>query len=443
MKPLTRRSFLSQGTLAGAALSAIPLLGQDSEHRFSTVLIGCGWWGRNILREAMASGTTRVVAVCDVDQAASEGAAEMVTEATGSVPRQYLDYRECLAKERPEIAIVATPDHWHPLVTIEAVKGGSHVYVEKPISHCIAEGQAMVKAARKSGRVVQVGTHRRVSPHNISGMEFLRSGKVGKIGSVQCFVLYGGNGPEKPQANEEPAAGLDWDRWCGPAPLRPYNRKIHPRGFRQFLDYANGTIGDWGIHWFDQVLWWSEEKWPRRVFSSGGRPILGPPVNLPDGQTTDAPGSQVATFEFESFTATWESRRFAGNNAAKGENVGCWFHGTQGTFHMGWRDGWTFYPSNQNAPVQHADPQLNKPDDQNIKELWADFVATIRRGGRPVCDIEIGHQATVMSLLAMLSLRCGRSVQWDGKREAIIGDAYANSLLRHEYRAGYDFPDVV
>lgn len=439
----SRRRFLHQSALTGLALGTFPGLAQPLPERLKTVLIGCGWWGNNILGEAMASKQAEIVGLCDVDAGALQQTRQRVEQETGFTPRTYLDHRECLARERPHIAIVATPDHWHALATIHAIQAGAHVYVEKPIAHCIAEGRAMVRAARKYGRVVQVGTHRRVSPHNVSAMEFLHSGKAGKIGLIECFVLYGGSGPEKPQANEEPPEGLDWDRWCGPAPLRPFNRKIHPRGFRQFLDYANGTIGDWGIHWFDQVLWWSEEKYPRRVFSTGGRPILGPPVNLPDQQTTDAPDHQVAAFEFESFTVTWQHRRFAGNPASRSENVGCWFHGTKGTFHLGWRNGWTFYPSSKGQPELHQDPQLHKPDDQNIRELWADFLRCIRHGGRPVCDIEYGHQATIMSLLAMISLRCGRSLQWDGRREVIIGDDYANILQRDEYRPGYKFPDVV
>ena len=156
---------------------------------------------------------------------------------------------------------MATPDHWHPLITIEAVKAGAHVYVEKPIGHTIEEGRAMVNAARAANRVVQVGTHRRISPHNVSGYEFIRSGKVGKIGMVRSFVHYGG-GPEKPVVNKEAPKELDWDMWCGPAPYRHYceslpgtrGRPIHPRGFRNYLDYANGTLGDWGVHWLDQII---------------------------------------------------------------------------------------------------------------------------------------------------------------------------------------------
>jgi predicted dehydrogenase len=440
---LNRRQFLKRTSGAAAALSAVPAFGADVFGRYKTALVGTGWWGMNILGEAIASKRAKVVALCDVDDAQLKPATDKVAQLTGARPRTYRDYQELLDLERPEIVIVATPDHWHPLITIAAVTAGAHVYVEKPVSHTINEGRAMVAAARKYGRTVQVGLHRRVSPHNISAMNFLRSGKAGKIGFVRAFVLYDGlRRPEQASPNEAPPPTLDWDRWCGPAPWRPYNKRIHPRGFRQFLDYANGTLGDWGVHWMDQILWWSEERWPRRVFSSGGRPISGPGVNLPDVQTTDAPEAQAATFEFETFTAVWEHRFFAGNLTEKGENVGCYFHGTEGTLHLGWLDGWKFYPVDRNQPVIEEPAKLHQPDNQNIKELWADFISAIEQNRLPVCDIESGHRSTTMSLLGMLSLKLGRSVQWDGQSEAIRGDAFANTLLRRDYRPGYDYPWV-
>lgn len=451
---MNRRQFLRATTAsaaAGAALGAVPLRGEDGFGHYKTALIGCGWWGMNILGEAMrysppppGGKKCKVVALCDVDQRHLDAAAEKVLKLTGEPPRTYRDHRELLDREKPEIVIVGTPDHWHALQTIDAVRAGAHVYVEKPISHTIREGRAMVNAARKHGRVVQVGFHRRVSPHNVSGMKFLREGRAGKIGAVKAFVIYDWvRGPEKPARNEDVPKGLDWDRWCGPAPLRPYNKLIHPRGFRQFLDYANGTLGDWGVHWMDQILWWTEELWPRRVSSTGGRPIQGPAVSLPDYQTTDAPEVQVATFEFESFTATWEHRLFGGIPHERGENVGCYFYGTEGVFHMGWQSGWTFYPRDKSKPVISEPAQLHEPDQQNIQELWADFMAAIRHNTLPVCDIEIAHRSTVMSLLGMLSLKTGRSLHWDGRREVILDDPFANTLLRREYRPGYKYPEIL
>jgi predicted dehydrogenase len=262
-------------------------------------------------------------------------------------------------------------------------------------------------------------------------MKFLKEGGAGKIGMVRAFVHYPG-GPGQIVPDSEPPTGMDWNMWCGPAPFRPFNKLMHPRGFRQFLDYANGTLGDWGIHWMDQILMWTEEKWPKRVASFGGRHVKR--------DNTDAPDTQVAIFDFEGFTATWEHRTYAGNEAEKGENVGCYFYGTEGTFHQAWQTGWTFYPSDKSKQVLHEPAQLHEPDQQNIKELWADFLEAILRGRPPVCDIEIAHRSTVMSLLGMIALNTGRSVRWDGQKEVILDDDYANSLLHREYRRPWIYP---
>lgn len=426
---MNRRDFIKT-TSAGLAYSAIPIIGKRTNRLYRTALIGSGWWGMNILRCAIEAGQSEVVALCDVDQNQIEPAIAEVEKLTGSRPARYSDYRELIDQEKPEIAIVATPDHWHPLITIAAVEAGAHVYVEKPIGHTVLEGSAMVRAARENERVVQVGLHRRVSPHNRSAMEFLRSGKAGKIGMVRAFVHYGG-GPGEKTPDTDPPEGLDWDMWCGPAPLRPFNPRIHPRGFRQFLDYANGQLGDWGIHWLDQILWWTEEKYPKSVHSTGGRFIKQ--------DNTDAPDTQVVNFEFESFSALWEHRLYAANEAEK-HNIGCYFYGTEGTFHLGWQDGWTFYPSRKGGSIIHEDPQLNEPDSQNIRELWADFLNSIEKGNRSVCDIEIGHRSTNMSLLGMLSLKLGRSVTWDGEQDKIIGDEEASRLLKRTYRSPWVYP---
>jgi predicted dehydrogenase len=447
MQPVNRRQFVAAGLAASLAAPAVHAA-RKAAKTYRTALIGSGWWGTNIVREAVKSERCQLVALCDVDRSQVETCRSEIGGLTTDQPKTYTDYRELLEREKPEIAIVATPDHWHPLIMIAAVKAGAHVYVEKPIGHTIDEGKAMVKAARDTGKVVQVGTHRRVSPHNVEGMKFLKSGKAGKIGMVRAFVHYGG-GPEQPRPNEEPPQGLDWDLWCGPAPLRPFNRKIHPKGFRDFLDYANGTLGDWGIHWMDQILWWTDDQAaPKAIYSTGGRPIAGPPVNDGAKQTGDAPDHQIAAFKFDDFDVSWEHRKFSGNTAEKThpeQAVGCYFYGTEGTFHMGWLDGWTFYPANPRKAPIHMDAQLHEPDAQNIKELYADFLACVddrEAGGskRPISDIAIAHRSTTMSLLGMLSLKLGRSVRWNADKEQIIDDDEANKLLRREYRGDWKYP---
>ncbi|MBX2815667.1 MAG: Gfo/Idh/MocA family oxidoreductase [Saprospiraceae bacterium] len=425
---MKRRDFIKTGTAGTAMFSAFPVIRSKKSYRL--VLIGSGWWGNNILTEAIASGQTSLVGICDVDQKALTATQEHVKSITNDRPSSFTDYRECLQQTKPEIVIVATPDHWHALCAIEAIQSGAHVYLEKPISHTIEEGKAILKAARSNDRIVQVGTHRRVSPHNVSGLTFLRSGMVGKVSAVKCFVNYG-QGPGKVVPDAEVPEGLDWDMWLGPAPYRKYNPRIHPRGFRQFLDYANGTIGDWGIHWFDQVLWWSEETHPRKVFSSGGRFVKE--------DHSDAPDTQLAIFEFEEFVLHWEHKLCA-PNANESANVGCYFYGSKGTFHMGWRDGWTFYPKAKgHAPIKQA-ASLNDPDGQNIKELWSNFLSCIESKTLPICDIETGYHASNMSLLAMISYRTGRSIEWNGSE--VLADPEAAALMRRPYRAPWVYPEV-
>lgn len=453
---MLRRHFVQSSVLAAAAATALPTFGlrasDKAGRKYRTALVGCGWWGGNILREAMSSGACSVVGLCDVDDRQAELMLAAVKAGTGDAPRTFRDYREMFAAVKPEIVIVATPDHWHPLVMIAAVKAGAHVYVEKPLSHTVAEGVAMVRAAKAAGVKVQVGTHRRISPHNVSARDFIRSGKLGDVASVRCFVAYGGSGPARRIPTQSVPKELDWDAWCGPAPVRPYNGgdprdksrawagAIHPRGFRNYLDYANGTLGDWGVHWIDQVLWITGERDPLHVFSTGGRPIQGAPVLTASEQTSDAPDHQIAVFRFPHLTVHWEHRQFAGHNAEKGEQVGCYFYGTKGTLHLGWQKGWTYYPVNAKEPVLHEEPKLGNPDSQNIRELWADFLAGIRTGGALNSDIADILPANNAVLLGMLSLKLGRSVAWDPAKQTIPNDPDAAALLKRAYRAGWEYP---
>ncbi len=435
-----RRHFLASATAAAAAFSAVPILAQKSGKKYRTAIIGSGWWGMNILREAIASGRVTVCGVCDADEDVAENAVNDINAENGESPKTYQDYRELLEKEKPEIVIIATPDHWHALQTIAAVKAGAHVLVEKPTGHTVNESKVMVRAARETGKLVQVGLHRRIGPHHVEAMKFLKSGAVGKVGMVRCFAHSRG-GPEAPKANTPPPKNLNWDLYCGPSAVRPFCSKIHPGGWRGFLDFANGTMADWGVHWLDQVMVWSGEKGPRSVHCAGGRDVAGPAVLNDKEQTTDTPDHQVATFEFENFTAIWEHRRFAGNGPEK-HNVGCYFYGEKGTFHIGWKDGWTFYPADGKSPIVHGDSQLQEPDGDghNIGALWADFIEAIEQKRLPVADIESAHRSSCLPLLGMLSWKLGRSVRWDAEKEIILNDEEATALLSRKYRGPWEYP---
>ncbi len=430
---MNRRRFIYGSAIGSMALGAFPNIILARRHKvYSVALIGTGWWGMNILNAAIASGTVKVVALCDVDQKMMGEALEKVKTQTGDTPALFTDFREMLHKQKPEIVIIATPDHWHALPAVEALKSGCHIYLEKPISHTIDEGKAIVAAQKKYGKVLQVGLHRHIGPHNVAGMEFIKSGKVGDIKLVQAFVNYQYN-ERAPKPDEQPPDTLDWDMYCGPAKLLPYNPGIHPRGFRNYLEFSNGMCADWGVHWMDQILWWSEEKQPKCVHSTGGV--------FDQTSSADAPDWQVATFEFESFTAQWEHRRIGSNTIDK-HPYGVYFHGTKGTFHLGWIDGWTFYPAAKGEQEVHMDHTLHMPDHQNIPELWADLITSIETGKKPVADIQNSQYATNMSLLAMMSYKLGRSVTWDGDKQIVLNDPEAEKLMRREYRGPWEYPEV-
>lgn len=428
---MNRKDFIKHSSLGVMGMITHPYIVKKQTSKYNAVLIGSGWWGTNILREGIRTGELKITALCDVDEAQLKKCKDEVDKLCSDNPKMYKDFRECIEKEKPEIVINATPDHWHALIAIYALNHGAHVFLEKPISHTVLEGAAILKAARNNKRVCIVDFHRRYSPHNVSGIDFLRSGKAGKIKEVKAFVQYNW-GPGKLEEQPTVPQGLDWDMYCGPAALTTYNPAIHPRGWRHYRNFANGQIGDWGPHWFDQILWWSEEKAPKSIFSSwtaGGR-----------DSRSDTPTTQTAVYTFESFVVTWDHTVFNSHKEKKSENVGVYFHGTEGTFHMGWIQGWTFYPNNQNKEVIHEDAKLDQPDGQNIKMVWQDFLQCIKTNKLPHADIAAGRNATNMALLGMVSAQLGRSIQWDDNTNKIKEDKEANALLSRKYRGNWKYP---
>ena len=262
---MDRRQFLKSS--AAVLLSARQLYAAQSSDRKPRVgLIGTGWYGKCDLFRLIQVAPVEVVSLCDVDKRMLAEAAAMVAQrqASKKVPRTYSDYRSMLKEKDLDIVLIATPDHWHALPMIAAVEAGADVYVQKPISLDMIEGQAMVAAAHKHNRVVQVGTQRRSTPHIIDARDsIIREGKLGKIGLVEIYCYYHMRATENPP-DSAPPEYLDYEMWTGPAPMRPYNRLMHPRGWRAFTEYSNGILGDMCIHMLDMVRWMLGLGWPKR-----------------------------------------------------------------------------------------------------------------------------------------------------------------------------------
>src|ERR1041384_6095586 len=323
---MTRRQFLQTGATAALALSALPdYAAEFADQKKRVGLIGCGWYGKCDLFRLIQIAPVEVVSLCDVDKRMLAEAAEMVAtrQASKKKPRTYSDYREMLKEKDLDIVLIATPDHWHALTMIEAVKSGADVYCQKPISVDVVEGQAMLAAARKYNRVVQVGTQRRSTPHLMEAKDtILKEGKLGKTGPFEIYCYYKMRASINPP-DTAPPDNLDYEMWTGPAPLRPYNKLCHPRSWRAFMEYGNGIVGDMCIHMFDMVRWMLDLGWPRRISSSGG-------ILVDKASKANITDTQTATFDFGDLQVVWNHRTW-GESVDEKYPWSATFYGDKGT----------------------------------------------------------------------------------------------------------------
>jgi predicted dehydrogenase len=441
---MDRRSFLKTG--AALALSARSGYASTLQEGIRVGLIGCGWYGKTDLFRLLQVTPVRVVSLCDVDRDMLAGAAERVAERQGadSVPRLYGDYREMLRQRDLDMVLVATPDHWHALPAIAAMQAGADVWVQKPISVDVVEGQAMVAAARKYGRVVQVGTQRRSTPHIVEARDLVRAGRLGKIGLVETYSYYHMRSRANP-ADSPPPDNLDYEMWTGPAPMRPYNRLVHPRGWRLFYEYGNGILGDMCIHMLDMARWMLDLGWPRSVASTGG-------ILVDVESKSNVPDTQTATFDFDNVNVVWQHRTW-GHPADADYPWGATFYGERGTLKVS-VNGFDFIPlGNDEAPIRRdvrmeldeypvdrTEPDLERHVAPAIREHFRDFLRAIETRGRPVSDIEEGHISTASCILANHALTLGRTLAWDAQAERVIDDEEANRLLARPYRSPWVHP---
>jgi predicted dehydrogenase len=436
---MNRRRFLE--TAAGAGL--LPLAyAQEKKRRVG--LIGCGWYGKVDVLRLIQIAPVEVVSLCDVDSKMLSEAADIVAsrQASKKRPRLFKDYREMLREKDLDIVEVATPDHWHALPMIAAVEAGFDVYCQKPISVDVVEGQAMLAAARKNNRVVQIGTQRRSTPHLIEARDqIVREGKLGKIGLVEIYSYYG----QRPRNDPDtaPPANLDYEFWTGPAPMRPYSAMTHPRSWRGFMEYGNGTIGDMGVHMLDMTRWMLNLGWPKRVSSSGG--IL---VNK-SGKANIA-DTQTATFDYGDMQIVWSHRHWGAPPDPK-YVWGATFYGDRGTLKAS-VFSYDFVPMNGQPVHKDVTYELDKyPEDNTeqgiekhvapaVRYHMVDFLAAIDKRSRPVADIEQGHISSACCILGNMAMKLGRTLEWDAAKGRIVGDEEANRMLARPYRAPWVHP---
>lgn len=444
-----RRHFLrnSAALLALSAMRSSGLNQWAASPRRRVALIGTGWYGKSDLFRLIQVAPVEVAGLCDVDRNLLTEAGTLVQERLKKqtpIPL-YTDYREMLAKEKPEIVIIGSPDHWHALQAIDSMKSGAHVYVQKPISVDVIEGEAMVAAARKYNRVVQVGTQRRSTPHLLEAKKnIVDAGLLGKVHHVELCCYYHMRNNSNPPVQAVPGF-LDYDMWTGPAPLRPYDGLPHRGWWRAFMEYGNGIMGDMCIHMLDAVRWMLDLGWPRKISSTGGIYTLNPgKSNIADTQT--------AWFEYDGLNCVWQHRTWG--TAADPEYPWSFkIYGEKGTLSANTMK-YDFIPSGSGNKV-HRDVTYERekyPEDVTEKDIelhcapatrmhMINFLEAIDKGTRPVADIEQGHISTASCILANISMQVGRPVHYDPLRMEVTGDAEATSLLKRAYRSPWIHPD--
>jgi predicted dehydrogenase len=431
-REIDRRTFLGAGAAGLVGLAARPAPGRvlGANDRLRVGVIGTGRQGRNDLRAHMALPDVEIAAICDVFEPNLQQAAEMAPDA-----RKVQDFRRILDDASIDAVIVGTPDHWHALVTVMACQAGKDVYVEKPTSVAIAEGRAMVTAARRHDRIVQVGTQQRSAAHFQDAVRLVRAGRIGTVASVKAWNV----GNESPAGignppDGDPPPGLDWDLWLGPAPARPFNANrfgVSPKAwsyFRYFWDYAGGMMTDWGVHLIDIVQWAMDVEAPLSVSAVGGK------FCLTDNRET--PDTIVATYTYPSFVMTYENRTTNGR-PQNGHGYGIEFYGTDGTLFVD-RSGYEITPETRRedgADVARSEP-LSRTSTPDNPTHARNFVDCVKSRTAPICDIEIGHRSSSAAILGNLAYRSGATLTWDAKAERVTnGNERAAALVSREYRA--------
>jgi predicted dehydrogenase len=444
----TRRKFLRQSSVAAAGfglaasmpLEAFAFGGKTPPNeRVNVAVIGCNGMGWSNLNSHLLMKEVECVALCDVDQSVLDKRAADVERLRGKKPKLYKDYRKLLDDKEIDAVIIGTPDHWHCLMTVDALSAGKHVFVEKPLANSIEECNVMVAAAKRSGKVVQVGQWQRSGGHYGKAIEFVRSGKLGNIRLVKTWAYQGWMEPVPVRPDSAPPQGVDYDMWLGPAPKRPFNPNRFHFNFRWFWDYAGGLMTDWGVHEIDIALFAMNAKAPKSVMASGGK------LAYPD-DASETPDTLQAIFEYDNFNMLWEhATGIDGGNYGKTEGIA--FIGNKGTLVLN-RQGWEVLPEKEYSEelgmsVYEMEAIPYQGRQNNYLDVHTrNFIDAVRANDPSLlnCGIETGAVAAVNAHMGNIAFKIGRKIYWEEKKGMFRDDAQANELIRAKYHNGWKVP---
>lgn len=434
-----RRSLLAGG-LAASATTLMPLGEAFAQRRRVSAndkvqvgLIGCKGMGWSNLTAMLKGSDVEAVALCDVDLNVLTARGTELQKASGRAPKLYGEYRRMLDDKSIDAVIIATPDHWHALQLTDAMSAGKDAYCEKPLGNSIAECRAMVAAKQRHNRVVQVGQWQRSNQHWADAIAHVHSGGIGRVRKVKAWAYIGWKKNLPPQPDQAVPAGVNYDRWLGPAPQRPFNPNRFHFTWRWYWDYAGGLMTDWGVHLIDIALLGMKAQVPRSVSSLGG--AYGYPVTA-----METPDTQTALYDFGDYAVEWEHAIGIGQGPYGGGGHGVAFVGETGTLVVD-RDKWWVTPETSDGKAMTAQIPATPASDKGLDRHTADFIACLKdRARTPACPIESAANTAIVCQMGNIAWRTGREVHWDAKAGNFKGDTEANALITPRYRAPYRLP---
>ncbi len=422
MPPITRRQFVRSSAALTLTAAAYARAADRPNDKVRVAVMGTRVRGKFHLGAFPAEPGVEVTHVVEVDESLVPAALAALKKRQSAEAKVEKDVRRVLDDKSVTALVVAAPDHWHALATVWACQAGKHVYVEKPVSHNLIEGRRMVKAARRSNRVVQVGTQRRSAAHVHAAREFVTAGKLGKVPFARTWIA--GDRPSIGHKKDGPVPkGVDYSLWLGPARDRPFNPNRFHYNWHWFWEYGTGELGNNGIHALDVARYVLGLDAPTRVTSAGG-------IHFYDDDR-ETPDTQVATFDFPGCTLVWEHRIWA-KTGLEGEPFGIALHGEKGTL-VFTAKGWHV----KDGSVEASEKAVGAEAAQHVRN----FLACVRDGKTPNADIEEGHKSTRLCHLGNIAYRLGKTLKFDPATET-TGDPEADRLLGREYRPPFTLPEV-
>lgn len=426
---IDRRQVMVGTAAAGLATAfAMKPARASANDRVHVCIIGVRGRGQGLGKSFAAQSDVQVTHICDVNEPLLDGYATQIEEVQESAPKKVVDLRRVLDDKSVDAIVVATPDHWHALATIWGCQAGKHVYVEKPISNNVFEGRQMIAAARKYKKTVQVGTQSRSAPHYREIMELLGKGLIGKVHMAKAWnSQLRRKVPAVPDSSIP--AGLDWNVWQGPAPERPFNSNRYTYGWRWLWDYGTGDMGNDGVHDLDIARWGLGVGMPTEINCTGDKLVFA-------GDIQETPDTQFVTFKFPDQQAVlvYEQRLWSPYFQEGYEN-GVAFYGTEGYVVVG-RQGWK-HVEKRNKVVREEKTSFSEvPHVQN-------FIASLKSGETPNCDIEEGYKSTLLAHLGNISYRVARPLKFDTKQHTILDDDKAAAMLKRAGRKEFVIPEEV